>query len=133
MKINQIPSYEIIRRTERFRKNKNVRKIISVRALTKSEIFEYFLYREFISFHPFFCILCCVISCASVLYVYLVVVVVLIAIHVSKYLLCIKDVNLRDIDLSLFLAIYFEKAHFIILAHAMYFLLFTFYFLLLRT
>ena len=35
LKINQIPSYEIIRRTERFRKNKNVRKIISVRALTK--------------------------------------------------------------------------------------------------
>ena len=63
------------------------------------------------------------------LYVYLVVVVVLIAIHVSKYLLCIKDVNLRDIDLYLFVAIYFEKAHFIILAHAMYFLLFTFTYL----
>ena len=104
MKINQIPSYEIIRRTERFRKNKNVRKIISVRALTKSEIFEYFLYREFISFHPFFCILCCVISCASVLYVYLVVVVVLIANHVSKYLLCIKRREPTRYRFILFLA-----------------------------
>ena len=88
-----------------------------------------FSFENLFIFHPFFCISCCLLSCASVLYVYLVVVVVLNSYSRIQIIIMHKrrEFPRKSIYLYCWPIILTKRILFVLRTQC------TFYFLLLRT